>query len=249
MVHPKPLTPFFSIITCTKNSERYIRTCLKSVKTQNFRDFEHIIVDGHSTDDTIKLVSRATSNLISAKPRGIAHAMNLGIAQSRGKYLYFLNSDDSLYDHQVLHKVHDFLVAHPQPDWVFGKIHETDGVHTIGFPPKRKIFQGRHPNILKFYNYIPHQGAFVKKTVFDRFGGFDESLKSMLDPEYWLRIAPHTRWAYMPIVVANYLIRPDSQSENVAHAKQNTDEYELVQSRYLSRLELVLAHLINKLLR
>jgi len=172
--------------------------------------------------------------------------MNLGLSHSRGKYIYFLNSDDSFYDPNVLQKVYIYLCKNPELDWVFGNIHETTGTKTIGFPPKRKIFQGRHPNILKYYNYIPHQGAFVKKIIFDHFGQFDERLRTMMDPEFWLRISPKTTWDYMPIIVANYLIRPDSQSENKQTQAQSAKEYRQVLSRYLSPLEYTLAELVSR---
>lgn len=243
------MIPFFSIITCTKNSAKFINTCLDSVRAQTFRDFEHIIVDGHSTDGTTEILAKYSKSFISTPPKGIANAMNVGIGRAKGQYIYFLNSDDSFYDASVLQKVHDYLVVHKDLDWVFGNIHETDGSKTIGFPPKRKIFQGKHHTILEYYNYIPHQGTFVKKSVFDKFGKFDESLKSMMDPEYWLRISPHTNWGYMPITVAHYLIRPDSQSESLSNTVGNTREYERVQSKYLSPLELMFAKLINKILR
>lgn len=243
------MTPFFTIITCTKNSARFLPKCLTSVKSQSFRNFEHLIVDGNSTDDTLAILKKNHLYSISTPPRGIANAMNLGLAKARGQYIYFLNSDDSLYTRDVLQIVHDYLVSHPDLDWVFGNIHETNGKKTIGFPPKRKIFQGKHPNLLKFYNYIPHQGVFMKKVVFDQYGLFDETLKSMMDPEYWLRIAPHTSWSYMPITVANYLIRPDSQSENPTHRISNTREFETVQSRYLTPLEMIFARLFNQIFR
>lgn len=249
MVQAKSVIPFFSIITCTRNSEKYLNTCLQSVEAQTYKNYEHIIIEGNSTDDTINILKKYSKNIISTPPKGIANAMNVGLGRAKGKYIYFLNSDDSFYDASVLQKVHDYLFANPNYDWVFGNIHETDGQKTIGYPPKRKIFQGKHPTILKFYNYIPHQGTFVKKAVFGKFGTFDEKLKSMMDPEYWLRIAPHTDWDYMAITVANYLIRPDSQSENLSNAASNTLEYELVQSKYLSTLGLVFAKLINKILR
>lgn len=243
------VTPFFSIITCTKNSAKFLNTCLDSVKAQTFRDFEHIIVDGESTDETLNIVSKYSKNFLSTPPQGIANAMNMGLAKTKGKYIYFLNSDDSFYDASVLQKVHDYLVANKGFDWVFGNIHETDGNKTIGYPPRLKIFQGKHPTMLKFYNYIPHQATFVLKSVFDKFGSFDENLKSMMDPEYWLRISGSTNWDYMPIIVANYLIRPDSQSENPDHTKSNTAEYEMVQRKYLSNLEQILAKLLNKAVR
>lgn len=249
MVQAKPVIPFFSIITCTKNSANYLSACLNSVKEQTFRDFEHIIVDGNSTDGTSNILAKYTKNIIATSPRGIANAMNIGLSHAQGKYIFFLNSDDSFYDSQVLQNVHDYLVKHSDLDWVFGNIHETDGKKTIGFPPKRKIFQGKHPTILKFYNYIPHQATFVKKAVYDKFGMFDEKLQTMMDPEYWLRISPKTRWDYMPIVVANYLIRPDSQSSNLAHKIDNTLEFEQIQEKYLNTIELFVARVINHFLR
>jgi len=249
VVQTKPVIPFFSIITCTKNSAKFINTCLESVRVQTFRDFEHIFVDGHSEDGTTEILAKNSKSVISTPSKGIANAMNIGLGRAKGQYVYFLNSDDSFYNSLVLQKVHDYLVVHKDLDWVFGNIHETDGVKTIGFPPKRKIFQGKHPTILKFYNYIPHQATFVKKSAFDKYGGFDEKLKSMMDPEYWLRISGRTKWSYMPIVVANYLIRPDSQSESLSNKVGNTLEYETIQSKYLSPLEFVLAKFINKLVR
>lgn len=243
------MTPFFTIITCTKNSAKYIKKCLESVKSQTFRDFEHIIVDGKSNDGTLEVFNSSDINPIILEPQGIAHAMNEGIRAARGKYIYFLNSDDSFYDSHVLEQVHDYLTRHKQFDWVFGNIHETDGQKTIGYPPIRNIFKGRHPNLLKYYNYIPHQGTFIQKAVFDKYGLFDETLKSMMDPEYWLRISGKTKWDYMPIVVAHYLIRPDSQSENVANAISNTKEYEKVQKQYLNWLEFLFAKIVNKFLR
>lgn len=249
MVSKKPVTPFFTIITCTRNSSKYIRKCIDSVRSQSFRDFEHIIVDGKSSDKTTQFLSRYGIKYQSATPLGIANAMNIGIKYAKGKYVYFLNSDDSMYDSQVLQRVHAYLSNHKDLDWVFGKIHETDGKHTIGFPPIRKIFQAKHPNILKFYNYIPHQATFIKKSVFETYGLYNESLKSMMDPEYWLRIAGHTEWDYMPIVVANYLVRADSQSESISNATRNTAEYQAVQAIYLNFTELIIARYINKVLR
>lgn len=217
--------------------------------TQAFKDYEHIIIDGQSSDGTTKILKERGIKYKSATPKGIANAMNLGIDQANGQFLFFLNSDDSFYSPDVLKDVYEYLIEHPDLDWVFGNIHETDGKVTIGYPPKRKIFQGRHEFILKFYNYIPHQATFVKKSVFNKYGCFDESLATMMDPEYWLRISKSTTWNYIPVIVANYLIRPDSQSENVSNLQKNTLEYEMVQAKYLNKIEQIIGKLINMILR
>jgi glycosyltransferase involved in cell wall biosynthesis len=75
VVQAKQVIPFFTIITCTKNSAKFINTCLESVKVQTFRDFEHIIVDGDSKDDTLNILKNYTKNIISTPPKGIADAM------------------------------------------------------------------------------------------------------------------------------------------------------------------------------
>lgn len=250
MVSKKSLKPFFSIVTCTRNSAKFLAPCLDSVQSQSFRNFEHIIIDGNSTDATHSILNKFHLHPRAFSARGISAAMNEGIKRAVGEYIYFLHSDDSLYSPSILDQAHQFLVANPRLDWVYGRIHEVDeSGKTVGFPPRLPFFHAPHSNLLKFYNYIPHQGVFMKKTVFDRFGGFDETLKSMMDDELWLRIANQTLWDYVPLIVANYSVRNDSQSESSTNRKSNTHEFESVQGRYLTPLELKLANLINKILR
>ena len=143
----KAKQPFFSIITCTYNSEKFLEKNLESMKDQTFQYFEQIIIDGESTDNTVKIInefSRNNSNirLFSYPPKGISNAFNLGIKHSRGKYIMFLNSDDSLYDKNLLENIHKFLIKNSKLDWTYGKINvvEENG-KSIGIFPKWKIFK------------------------------------------------------------------------------------------------------------
>lgn len=86
--------PFFSIITCTYNSEKFLQENIDSVKSQTFKDYEHIFIDGYSTDDTNKIINKyilidRRSKIFKYPPKGISNAFNLGIKKSLGKYLFF----------------------------------------------------------------------------------------------------------------------------------------------------------------
>ena len=87
----------FTIITVTLNSEKSIQKTINSINKQTFKNFEYIIIDGGSSDETIKVIKKIIKKkykLISEKDSGIYNAMNKGIKMSKGKYVAFLNSDD-----------------------------------------------------------------------------------------------------------------------------------------------------------
>ena len=89
--------PLISVITVSLNSADYLEQCIKSVLTQDCNDFEYVIIDGGSTDATVKIIQRYQDRLAywHSKPdRGLAHAFNLGVEHSKGQWLLFLNSDD-----------------------------------------------------------------------------------------------------------------------------------------------------------
>ena len=242
--------PFFSIITCTKNSEKYLPSCLSSIQSQDLSDYEHIIIDGKSTDKTLALIKKylaknPQTRLYSRSPHGISNAMNEGIKKAKGKYVYVLHSDDNLYNSQALSNVAVFLKKNTNLDWVYGQINVIDNKNKkIGVFPKYKIFQSPHPRLLKFYNYIPHQSVFMKKSLFIR-ERFDENLSSSMDLDLWLKISGNTEWAYMPILVANYRIHPLAQSSSKRNVKENKKNNVLVKSKYLSIPEKFLGHIVD----
>src|SRR5688572_23331397 len=101
-------SPMFSIIIPTLNSEAHIRRSLESVLHQSFPNFEILIVDGLSVDQTLSIVQQENDARIttySEKDHGIYDAMNKGITLAKGKWLYFLGSDDVLYDNNVFQDV------------------------------------------------------------------------------------------------------------------------------------------------
>src|SRR3989344_4435918 len=247
------MKPLFSLITCSLNTEKYIRRCIISVKAQKYHNYEHILIDGESTDDTLKIIKdfkrkrKTKIRVYSIPAKGISNAFNYGIERARGKYLYFLNSDDSLYDEKVLTDAATFLGKNQEIDWIYGKIRVVeDNLNILGTFPDWKVFQKKNNNLLKYVNYIPHQAAFVQRKVFNKFGKFDESLKVNMDVEFWLRIFRKTEYKFFDRIIADYTIRSDSATSSKEKRLRNIKYLELVQKRYLGNTEMILARVVNR---
>lgn len=101
-------TPLFSIITVCRNAEKEIGHTLDSIINQRFRDFEFIVIDGASTDSTLKAIedSGAVPSLLISEPdNGIYDAMNKGLAHAKGEYVIFLNAGDSFHSADTLERI------------------------------------------------------------------------------------------------------------------------------------------------
>lgn len=243
--------PFISIITCTYNSEKFIKKNLNSVKSQTYHDYEQIIIDANSTDRTNQIIKsfqkdNSKIKIFSFPPKGISDAFNKGIEKSSGKYLFFLNSDDLLYDKNVLQDVVIYLKSNPDLDWLYGKINviEENG-ESAGVFPNRKIFQIADKNLLKFFNFIPHQAVFMKNTVFHKFGKFDIRLMSNMDYDFWLKVSNKTKWKFYNRIISKYMIRKGSTSSSVKNKNNNIRMLEIVQNRHLIFFERCIVKIFN----
>jgi len=189
-------SPFFSIITCTYNSEQYLNQCIQSVKEQKCGNYEHIIVDAFSTDRTPEIIDSYAKKdsrvrIIEAEPKGISNAMNLGILNSRGKVIQHLHSDDYYFTDQTLSVVYAAFNKYPRKSIVTGVCARDingslrSGLLSTSTYHRRKLLL----RYLIYVNcYIAHPATFIKKSVFENHGLFDESFKIAMDYEYWLRV-------------------------------------------------------------
>jgi glycosyltransferase involved in cell wall biosynthesis len=166
-----------SIITVNYNNKKGLERTLSSVKNQKFRDFEHIIIDAASTDGSVDVIKSYQSHLsywVSEPDRGIYHGMNKGIAQAGGKYLLFLNSGDYLIDDKALQIKFEGL----EYDILFGyhtTVTSNQEFKTITYHD-RKIDLGFFVT-----STLPHSSTFIKKSLFDKLGTYDESFKICAD--------------------------------------------------------------------
>lgn len=179
--------PLFSVITCTRNSLPYVTELRRSVETQTFADYEHIFVDGASSDGTLEYLHSLSpsARVIENVTGGIAKAMNTGIHAARGEILVHLHSDDYFLHPRVLERVALHFSQHDNR-WLFGRIvSDIDG----GIYPESFIVPAYSYERLLRGNFIPHPATFIRREVFEELGDFDEAIRYAMDYDYWLRIA------------------------------------------------------------
>lgn len=177
-----------SLITAVWNREQTIADAIASAKAQSFADFEHIVVDGASTDGTVCEVRRAGDHrlrLQSEPDEGIYDALNKGIAMASGNVVGLLHSDDLFADKDVLRWIVDAF-ADPAIDAVYGDLdyvaqHDTERVI-------RRWRSARfQPSMLKRGWMPPHPTLFVRRAVFEKFGHYDTNYRIAADYDAILR--------------------------------------------------------------
>lgn len=176
----------FSIITCTWNSVDTLQQTLDSVASQEGCDVEHIFVDGGSTDGTLELIERyGRADVVIENVRGgISRAMNEGVRRATGDVIAHLHSDDYFYGPRTLASVEDAFSKYSSR-WLAGRISTLrDGVLT-GPQPQRKF----NPSLYRSRGYfIAHPATFLKRSLFEEVGGFDERFRYAMDIDLWLRL-------------------------------------------------------------
>jgi glycosyltransferase involved in cell wall biosynthesis len=177
--------PFFTILTACLNNGVTLRETLQSVNGQTFRDLEHLVIDGGSTDNTLSILKdyEGTYNLTwrSEPDRGISDALNKGLQLAKGRFVFVLQADDSLIDRYSLEKAHHLILRH-QAD-------------IFSFPVLFKITESAEhiirPIRLLWYHHFKfifhHQGLFVDKHLIEKVGGFRKRFKISMDYDFTYR--------------------------------------------------------------
>jgi glycosyltransferase involved in cell wall biosynthesis len=172
-----------SIITINYNNSNGLSKTIESIISQTFTDFEFIIIDGGSTDNSVEIIKKYSDKInywVSEKDKGIFNAQNKGIEKASGEYCLFLNSGDYLINKKVLNKV--FSENYPE-DILYGNMKIVWGNRrsTIGKMPE---------NISHFQMYrdtLWHPVSFIKRQLFEKYGNYDESYKIVADYDFFFR--------------------------------------------------------------
>ena len=178
-----------TIITVCYNSDKTIKDTLESVKNQNFKNIEHIIIDGMSTDQTLFIVKKYPhiKKIISETDDGIYDAMNKGIEIATGHIIGFLNSDDLYVNNDVISKVvkefkNDVSIDACYSDLIYVDRHNTSKIirYVKSSEFKENLFsKGWCP---------PHPTFFVRRIVYERLGKFDLKYKIAADVDLMMRL-------------------------------------------------------------
>lgn len=177
----------FSIITPSLNQGKYIEKTIKSVLEQEGVDLEYIVIDGKSTDGTIKILEKYKNKLkyISEKDSGQPEAVNKGFGMSKGDILAWLNSDDE-YLSDTLLKVEKYFKNNPESMMVYGDYWIKNNKEKIISKIKEIDFQKEI--FLGGMNYICQPTVFFRRKLWKKIGVFNQKLQYAFDAEWWLKV-------------------------------------------------------------
>ena len=193
--------PILTIIIPTYNSAATLDNALKSITYQTFQDIEVLIIDGLSKDDTIKIAKRYQTNfpqikIISEEDKGIYDAMNKGIVKAKGEWIYFMGSDDSFYEANVIEQVFKNKEFRDL-DVIYGN------VYSSAF---NGIYDGEFTYSKLAQRNICHQAIFFKMSVFEKIGTFNIKYKVLADWDHNIRwfFSSNISKLYVNQTIANF---------------------------------------------
>lgn len=177
-----------SIITITYNSATTLQRALASVQQQTYKDIEHVIVDGGSTDGTKDLIAAYAGKhknvrWISEPDDGIYNALNKGIALATGDVIGFLHSDDVFASPDVIAQIAEAMEQH-KVDVVYGDLQYCRGDKVV----RRWKSNPYDPRSLKFGWMPPHPTVYVRREVYEHVGKYDEWFRISADYDMMIRV-------------------------------------------------------------
>lgn len=198
--------PLFSIITVARNASETLPATLESVRNQTCRRFEYILIDGASTDDTVRLATDSgieELRYISEPDAGIYDAMNKGLGMATGDYVIFLNAGDAFHSPSTMAKYADAVERDNYPGIVYGQTQLVDS--------NRRRVGDRHlraPEVLTLKSFnngmvVCHQAfAALRKLT----STFDTRYRFSADYDWCIRCLQHSRKnSYIDEIVIDYL--------------------------------------------
>ena len=199
-----PRSPRISLITVCWNAEQTIADTLRSIDAQTYRNFEHIIIDGGSSDSTLAIIASAPAQnrrVLSGRDGGIYEAMNKGIGLASGDIIGFLNADDTFESSDALETVAAALEDEAY-DGCYG-----DLIYVSNQNTDRKVRYWKscafEPGSFGRGWCPPHPTFYIRRHVYDRFGTFDLRYRLAADVELMMRFleVARIRTIYIPRVL------------------------------------------------
>ena len=220
-------TPWLSVLTVCRNAAALLPGTLASLRAQQSAEgAEWVVVDGASTDGSVDWLRTQQPDRWRSEPdAGIYDAMNKAVALAGGDWLFFLNAGDAFADPQVLADVARAIAAQPQADIVFG-----DVLYVGAAGVRRKRFHWVTRRRLLFGD-LCHQAVFVRRSLFQRIGPFDASLRWNADFDWFIRaVRAGARLHYLPRDIARF----DDAGAHVQAGLRSEAERNTVRARYLT---------------
>ncbi len=229
MEHSSPHCPLFSIVIPLYNKQQFIERTLQSVRSQTFTDYEVVIVNDGSTDDSEQKVLSANDlpiRYFRTENRGVSAARNLGIEQARGEFIAFLDADDCWHPH-YLQQVAHYIRLLPQ-HVAFGTAVEFECGKRIVTPPYLFTKTGDY-EVLNFFEASMGQAVFLtsatvlKKSLLEQTGLFDVTIRSGQDTDLWIRVGLLVPVVFIWRVGMRYVHDSASLSRNITSLKDKSN--------------------------
>ncbi|KAB1155825.1 glycosyltransferase family 2 protein [Flavobacterium luteum] len=249
------MSPFFSIIIPSFNAENTIITALESILQQTFKDFEIRIVDGLSTDKTLEIIRGIDDNRIivhSDKDKGIYDAMNKGIHYAQGEWLYFIGSDDYLYNNDVLQTLSQTLNK-AKNHVIYGNVLINGNT---GWATDRQVYNGKYSFQKLLKSNICHQSMFYRRSFILK-NQLEYDLKYPISSDWDFNIACRlqSKFTFINTIVAVFnaggistgksITEPFLEERKVKYAHL----YEKYKPNIMQRLKYKINALIKKVIR
>jgi glycosyltransferase involved in cell wall biosynthesis len=211
-------TPLISIVTPSFNQASFIGEALESVRLQNHKNYEHLVIDGMSSDGTVDLLRQLTMDRdqqrvlwISEEDSGQSEALNKGFRLAKGEIIGWLNSDDRYRAGCFDHIVQAFR-DNPVVDIFYGDylmVDETGNTLEIRREIEFNAFILRYHHML----YIPTTSTFFRRRIFEEGNWLDEKLQYAMDLEFFIRLSERGyRFKHIPQLLADFRMQPNSKT-------------------------------------
>ena len=223
--------PLVTVIVACYNQAEYVEECLESVRQQTYRNFEIIIVDDGSDDNSVAVIRRWLESsaveatlLVHSVNRGVCRTFNETIARSNGKYISIIAADDVYLPQKLETQVELFERLPAAVGVVYSDAWQIDKDGKLladrfiqSHRPFQSTPQGRIFRLLLAGNFIPSMTTLVRRSCYQSVGMYDELL-AYEDYDMWLRISREYEFAFSPLISAKYRVVPNSLTRVLAHA-------------------------------
>ena len=212
--------PLISVVVPTYNRADLLEEAIQSVLQQEYANWELLVVDDGSTDDTGEVLDRYGSEdrirTFRQPNSGQAVARNQGIRNARGEFVAFLDSDNRWLPHKLRAQA-EYLAEHDEIDVLYGDIETIDmSGNLVAGLSSRERFSGEVWRELLVDNFVNFNTSVVRTAKLREVGGLDETVRRADDYDLWLRLSTRARFQYLPGVVAQYRVAGARISDNVA---------------------------------
>lgn len=235
------IQPRFSIITITYNAASVIEPTLQSVLSQTYRNYEYLLIDGGSKDNTVakaKASGIEFAHIVSEPDNGLYDAMNKGMALATGDYLCFLNAGDAFYAPDTLQTIANTAMAEETlPDVLYGETAEVD--ESRNFVRMRRLQTPKELNWRSFKDgmMVCHQAFYAKRTIAPM---YDLQYRLSADVDWCIRVMKQAKkLVNVNATVVNYL----QNGLSLQHHRASLKERFWIMSKHYGLIPTIARHL------